>query len=58
MSGEPVDMSPEAVARRLRRLAGLYRLARSLKQARVIGPAEPTEEAAPREDEQDPPRQP
>lgn len=41
MSSEPVDMSPEAIARRLRALAGLYRLARSLKQARILGPVEP-----------------
>jgi hypothetical protein len=53
MSGEPVDMSPEAVARRLRRLAGLYRLARSLKQARILGPVEPAAEATPPGDPQD-----
>jgi len=41
MSGEPIDMSPEAIARRLRKLAGLYRLARSLKKTRVLGPVEP-----------------
>jgi len=39
-SADPVDMSPQAVARRLRILASLYRLARSLKHARIIGPAE------------------
>ncbi|HEY3806196.1 MAG TPA: hypothetical protein VGL61_26515 [Kofleriaceae bacterium] len=41
MTTRDVDMSPEAVARRLAILAGLYRLARSLKHARIIGPAEP-----------------
>ena len=54
MSDEPIDMSPEAVARRLRTLAGLYRLARSLKKARIIGPAEPDTGADPRRDLQDP----
>jgi len=39
---DAVDMSPSAVARRLRRLAGLYRLARSLKKARVLGPIDGT----------------
>jgi hypothetical protein len=36
-----VDMSPEAVARRLAILASLYRLGRSLGTARVLGPVEP-----------------
>ncbi|MBP6630624.1 MAG: hypothetical protein KA297_14405 [Kofleriaceae bacterium] len=36
-----VDMSPEAVARRMRTLASLYRLARSLARARIVGPVEP-----------------
>jgi hypothetical protein len=53
MSSEPVDMSPEAIARRLHQLAGLYRLARSLKQARILGPVEPAAEAAPRGEPQD-----
>jgi hypothetical protein len=34
-------MSPEAISRRLRRMAGLYRLAQSLKNVRILGPAEP-----------------
>ena len=33
-----VDMSPEAVARRLRELAELYRLGLSLAKARILGP--------------------
>jgi hypothetical protein len=40
MSADPVDMSPAAVARRLQILASLYRLARSLSSARIIGPVE------------------
>lgn len=43
MNADAVDMSPEAVARRLRRLAGLYRLARSLAKARILGPVTPPE---------------
>jgi hypothetical protein len=42
MSRDPVDMSPAAIARRLEILASLYRLARSLATARVIGPVEST----------------
>ena len=41
MSRKPVDMSPEAIDRRLRIMGGLYRFARSLKKARILGPAEP-----------------
>ena len=36
-----VDMSPDAIARRLAILAGLYRLARSLEHVRILGPVEP-----------------
>lgn len=43
MSGDTVDMSPAAISRRLHILASLYRLARSLKKARILGPVEPTE---------------
>ena len=32
-----VDMSPEAIDRRLRKLAQLYRLGRSLSQAQRVG---------------------
>jgi hypothetical protein len=35
-----VDMSPDAIDRRLRDLAGLYRLGMSLKEAVYIGPVE------------------
>ncbi len=38
MSAPSVDMSPAAVARRLRIVASLYKLARSLKTARILGP--------------------
>ena len=34
------DMSPEAVAARLEDLASLYELGMSLRDARVVGPAE------------------
>ena len=37
-----VDMSPEAVDRRLRELGQLYRLWRSLRECRIIGPVEAT----------------
>lgn len=36
-STKRVDMSPEAVAARLRDLAALYALGRSLLQARIVG---------------------
>jgi hypothetical protein len=36
-----VDMSPDAIACRLAILAGLYRLAKSLKHVRILGPVEP-----------------
>ena len=38
MTDRPVDMSPEAVARRLEALRQLYRLGQSLKAARHLGP--------------------
>ena len=37
-STERVDMSPAAVAARLRDLASLYALARSLSSAKIVGP--------------------
>jgi hypothetical protein len=38
---EPVDMSPEAVRRRLEEMAQLYELWLSLKKARFVGPGDP-----------------
>ena len=36
-----IDMSPAAIARRLDEVRALYRLTKSLGQARIIGPIEP-----------------
>lgn len=41
-----VDMSPEAVSRRLRELGQLYRLGMSLQKARRIGKVESPAQAA------------
>lgn len=35
---ERVDMSPEAVLRRLREVAQLYRLGKALAEAKLLGP--------------------
>lgn len=37
----PVDMSPEAIARRLETVRQLYRLMQSLRSVRILGPVEP-----------------
>jgi hypothetical protein len=44
-----VDMSPEAIDRRLRELAGLYRLGMSLQGARRLGKLRDLEQPAERE---------
>lgn len=58
-----VDMSDEAIARRLEELGALYRLGMSLLGARRIGRIEPreaeqprSEEPVPADDEEPPPR--
>lgn len=38
MASRTVDMSPEAVSRRLEELAQRYEMTLSLKRARVVGP--------------------
>lgn len=39
--GRGVDMTPRAIALRLRRLEQLFRLGVSLRRARLVGPVEP-----------------
>lgn len=47
---DPIDMSPEAIDRRLREVGQLYRLGRELASARWVDPGEPSPGAEPSND--------
>jgi len=42
MTSRDIDMSPDALGRRLEEIRALYRLMMHLRQARLVGPVAPT----------------